>query len=458
MTTAAEFSAQADEKFTELKALVDTMKEAAGQDSDKFAALKAQADELGQTVGDLKSQADRARATEEQAAMVANLTARISELESARTPSKAAAIAAGSVGRGQNDVETFFLSLAIAQNPKLPQKARMEAEEALERMGSTWTERPSESQGTIGSGKAVTGSTAAGGGYIVPEALANDITSVGRATNPYRTLMTVITGVDALTINLPHIGLAPTRAVVVSRGSTKTNVDLVLTNYSATMYTLAQITDLVNQWMRQTGGQGERIVRDRLGAAIAIGEAYYILNGTGTSEPKGLLTSLGASGTFVSSHTASNSTIAGNFATGIAKAAGAIGLRYRNATGVVMNTGDFWTAMAQGADAAGFYVAPTGGATSVNAIGAFDNGSPVIRVWGLPVYADQNMPADSLVVGDWKQAELYIGADYRIDTSSEAGTRWDQNLTGFRAEEDIAFNADPYVQSGCFQRIVDAVA
>jgi hypothetical protein len=39
--------------------------------------------------------------------------------------------------------------------------------------------------------------------------------------------------------------------------------------------------------------------------------------------------------------------------------------------------------------------------------------------------------------------------------STEAGDRWDKNLTGFRAEEDIAFNADPYVVSGFFQRILD---
>jgi hypothetical protein len=68
------------------------------------------------------------------------------------------------------------------------------------------------------------------------------------------------------------------------------------------------------------------------------------------------------------------------------------------------------------------------------------------------------MPTDSLVVGDFKSAELYIGEDLRIDTSSEAGDRWDKNLTGFRFEEDIAFNADPYVAAGLFQRIVNVMA
>jgi hypothetical protein len=68
------------------------------------------------------------------------------------------------------------------------------------------------------------------------------------------------------------------------------------------------------------------------------------------------------------------------------------------------------------------------------------------------------MPSDSLVIGDWKSAELYLGDAFRIDVSTEAGDRWDKNLTGFRAEEEMAFNADPYVAAGLFQRLVDTVA
>jgi hypothetical protein len=42
-----------------------------------------------------------------------------------------------------------------------------------------------------------------------------------------------------------------------------------------------------------------------------------------------------------------------------------------------------------------------------------------------------------------------------VDVSTEAGDRWDKNLTGFRGEEEFAFNADPYVLAGRFQRITD---
>ena len=38
--------------------------------------------------------------------------------------------------------------------------------------------------------------------------------------------------------------------------------------------------------------------------------------------------------------------------------------------------------------------------------------------------------------------------------SSEAGNRFDQNITGFRAEEEFGFNAEPYVKTGRVQTVV----
>lgn len=456
MTTAAEFAAQADETFAKLQALVPEMKDAIERDTARYEALKAQSDDLAQQMAAIKDSEAQAREREALDARIANIEAMQRDLASASRSASKAALIGGNGFQDEPGADQFMLTLATAQNPRAPIEVRQQAEQALKAMGSVWMDVPSESKGAL---KATTGATDANGGYLAPRAVVRDFTTVGVARNAYRSLMTVVSGINSNTIEVPHIGLAPSRATIITRGSTKTNVDVSMSNYTATFYTLAVIHDAANQWLRQTGGQGERVIRERLAQAIALGESYYILNGSGTSEPKGLLTSLGTSGTFVTSHTASNSTIAGNAATAIAKASGAIANRNRTPDGLVMNAGDFWTFMAQGADAAGFYIAPTGGAASVNAVGSFENGGgPVMRIWGLPVFADTNMPADSLVVGAWRECELYIGPDLRIDTSSEAGTRWDQNLTGFRAEEDMAFNADPYVVSGFFQRIVDAVA
>jgi hypothetical protein len=81
-----------------------------------------------------------------------------------------------------------------------------------------------------------------------------------------------------------------------------------------------------------------------------------------------------------------------------------------------------------------------------------------MRTWGLRTLGDPNMPADNLVVGAYKVAELFTGDQYRVDVSEEAGERWDRNLTGFRGEEEIGFNADPYVTTGHFQRISNLIA
>jgi hypothetical protein len=36
----------------------------------------------------------------------------------------------------------------------------------------------------------------------------------------------------------------------------------------------------------------------------------------------------------------------------------------------------------------------------------------------------------------------------------EAGSRFDQNVTGFRGEEEFGFNAEPYVRTGKFVKIL----
>jgi HK97 family phage major capsid protein len=238
---------------------------------------------------------------------------------------------------------------------------------------------------------------------------------------------------------------------VQAYGATKQNIDFTVAKYTATMYTLAAIYDVGNQLLRNSRGAAEKLVRDRLSRAMALGESYYILNGSGTSEPKGILTSIGTSGTFWTTFTPSATTLAGSVAKGLATATGTLSNRSRQADGVVVNASDFWVMASQGTDTAGFFFNPSGGPTQINpTVG-------MMRVWGLPVYADPNMPTDNLVVGEWKSATLYTGQTYRVDVSDQAGTRWDTNETGFRGEEEIGFNADPYVTAGMFQRISDLV-
>jgi HK97 family phage major capsid protein len=225
-------------------------------------------------------------------------------------------------------------------------------------------------------------------------------------------------------------------------GATKQNVNVSLANYTATLYTLARIYDVGNQLLRHSAGAAEQLVRSQLARGIARGEAYYIVNGSGSSEPKGLLTSLAAAPAgHTTAHTASDSTVAGSVRAAVGKAVQALAGRDQEPSAIVMNSGDFAHAFVQGADAAGYYVDDTGRTTLL----------------GLPIVTTTAIASQTAIVGDFKAADLFIGDDYRVDVSSEANDRWDKNMTGFRAEEEIAFNADPPVMVGAFQRITGLI-
>lgn len=421
-----------------LKSLEDLSAEIAAGKVDAEAG-KAQLKVLGDQMSALQEQA-KAEANEKAAA---ELRAQVDELRAQvgqiREPSKGKLIGTGKTDSGEPEAG-FFWSLWASkqQDPGLAAYGKAQ----LESMGSTWADKPDYSKATLGT-------TAGSGGNIVPQNVVTDLTKISTAANAFRRLLTVQDVGYVTGVNIPVQGLVPSRAVVAAAGATKANVDLTYTSYTATMYTIARIYDMGNQFLRNSRGAAEADVRDSLARAFALGEAYYVLQGSGTSEPKGVLTSIGTSGTFVSSFTASSTTLAGSSAAAIAKATGALANRARIADGVVCNASDFWIMAAQGTDSAGFFLAPANGP------GAIDPTNMTLRIWGLPVYGDPNMPTDSMVVGEWKSAKLYTGQGYRVDVSDQAGTRWDTNETGFRGEEEIGFNADPYVTAGMFQRVTD---
>jgi HK97 family phage major capsid protein len=442
----------AGEKIAELTAETVRLKEAVEK-----------AVEKGEPVAELQEQFAKARtdindlvAAEQKRTNEAEGRALLDEMKEAmkgiRTPSKAHLIGNP---KPQGDDFHYFSAVAKARSMRVAGSisAMQEGEEELKAHGLHWEDVPPEAKATLGD-------TDAAGGYLVPNNIVADLVYQATALNPYRSLLTVVSNLRGSAVDIPLSSLAPSRATIVAPGVTKDNRAFSLTNYTATLYTLATIYDVGNQFLRQSAGAAETLVRRELGQAMALGESWYILNGTGTAMPYGLLTALGTSGTYVTSHTAAQTTIAGNFASAIAKASGDLANRSRVPDGVVMNSGNFFTAIASGDNTAGFYISPTGGAVTVDATGGFANGraTPALRIWGIPVYADPNMPSDSLVVGDWSSAQLFLGQGYRVDVSSEAGDRWDKNLTGFRAEEEIAFDARPYVFGGSFQRVIDVVA
>jgi len=421
----------------ELKAAI----EASRADGEKVAELETNWTALKDQINELQ-RAENARQADAKASTL--MTQMEEFLANQRTPSKALLIGGGRSGV-QADTN-FFAALAQARSRDAEMQAIGKAR--LEDMGSSW-------QGVHPDSKATVGDSDAAGGYLVPNNVVADIELQAQPGRTVVNLFTVVNGVRGSGVDLPWEDTADTRAVIAAPGAPKENSNFLVGNYTATLYTLARIFDVGNQLLRRSEGAAERLVRSKLARAFALGEDYYAIQGSGSSEPMGLLTAIGTGGPYVTSHTPSSTTIVGNFASAIAKAAGAVATRVAQPDGVVMNSGDYWTSLTYGDPAGpGFFVSPSGGAFAFN---AQDVGTVGAGPWGVRLAHTPNMPSDSLVVGEFRAAQFYRGEGYRVDVSTEAGDRWDKNLTGFRGEEEIAFDARPYVYTGYFQRITNVL-
>lgn len=443
MSDPTEIGEQIAKLTTTAKELGEQMKAAAGEDESRYNELKAQLDKVTEDFKGLKEQ-------EAKAVREADADARLRQLEAdlsaIRSPSKASIIGPGPSSRGGASADHFFATLAVATNPRLTGfnfEQMAAAKATLDEMGAAWAAPDPAAKATVGD-------TDAAGGYLVPNPVVADINLQATAPRSVVDLFDNVNGVRGSAVDIPWEQETISRAVIAAAGATKENSNFIVNNYTATLYTLARIFDVGDQLLRHSQGAAERLVRTKLARAFGLGEDYYALQGTGSSQPFGLLTAIGTSGTYVTSHTASNSTVAGSGITAVLKAAGDLANRGAVPDGVVLNSADFYTIAAQGSDSAGFWRDPFGTIANV--------GQDVAGPGGLRWRHSPNMPTDSLVVGEFGTTQFYRGDGYRVDTSSEAGDRWDKNLTGFRGEEEIAFDARPAVYAGKFQRITDARA
>ena len=438
-----------DQPIPEIAALLGRAGELKAQleanqlDREGLAEVKEQFTAVRKEISDLQAAEDARKAKAEQDDILSELKGM---LEAQRTPSKAGVIGGGPVHQASGEVH-FFAALAQAKSRHYETQAIGKAR--LDEMGSSWADPDPAAKATVGD-------TDAAGGYLVPNNVVADINLQAQPLRSVVDLFTVVNGVRGSAVDIPWEQAADTRAVIAAAGATKENSNFAVNNYTATLYTLARIFDVGNQLLRQSEGAAEKLVRSKLARAFGLGEDYYALQGSGSSQPYGLLTALGTSGTYVTSHTPSASTIAGNWATAIAKMAGAIADRGAIPDGVVMNSGDYWTNLTSGDPAGpGFFVDPQGGGFSFAGAAAGTTGA---GPWGLRLRHSPNMPTDSAVVGEFSAAYFFRGQGYRVDVSDQAGDRWDKNLTGFRGEEEIAFDARPPVYTGRFQRVTNILA
>lgn len=433
---------RAEDIHAEIKTLKATVDEKGADNESRIAELQAQLAEIKPEINRVHAERVAKKADEDTAEILESAKKMSEEWAQAksRTPSKAHLLGGKVDPTAPSTTLQRFHALVAKARDTHDLEGMQEAQRELRSMGA-------------GDGKATLGDSDGAGGYLIPNAVVSPVIEQATAKNIWRQELNVVRGIRGNTVEVPTEGLTPARAAVVAWGATKTNLNFTVASYTATLYTIAAIYDVSNQLLRHSEGAAEDLVRSRLSRALALGEAYYILAGSGSSEPKGILTSIGTSGQFVTSFTASATTLAGSVAKSIATASGDIAGRNRTPSAAVLAPARFWDMLSQGTDTAGFFFDPSQGPSGIDAT------VPNVRVFGLRVFPDGAMveagASDDLLVGDMRSASLFVGDDYRVDVSTEANDRWDKNLTGFRAEEEIGFNADPYVASGFFQRVLD---
>ena len=305
-------------RATELGERVNSL---AAEDKEGRAEAQANFSEIKAQINDLQKAEDTRLADVERKTILADLEAL---KESTRRPSKADDIRRQPNMAGPSE-EHFFATLAMARSQSLSGsvKASLEAEERLASMGAFWSDVPSESKATVG------GSNAAGG-YLVPAPV---VSAINYQATPGRAVVDLFQTVNdvrgtGVAIPFEDANSVYSRAIIAGAGTLKENSNFITNSYTATLYTLARIYDVGNQLLRQSEGAAEQLVRNALGRAFALGEDYYAISGSGSSEPYGLLTALGTGGPYVTTFSSpSVSTIAGNWATCLAGLAGAVANR-----------------------------------------------------------------------------------------------------------------------------------
>jgi HK97 family phage major capsid protein len=425
-----------------LEDIATEMSKAKDEDTARWDALNEERKAQAQTLEELKQAHDaKVREDDTKAAieMAAEAKAALAQM---RAPSKALAIGSGpnprQSGRQAGDFLTAVYESTATGGEHAAAKARLEE----------WSRWEANTKATLGS-------SAATGGWIIPNDMVDDIITPGVHSSPILDLVTVVRGVTTAGVDIPFRTSAPTASVAIAWGSLKTNADLVYGGYTATMYTLASIYDVSKQFLQKSAGAAERDVMQELNGALDRGLVTYIFQGTGSSQPFGLNAALVTSPPFSPVTTSSHSpaaTIAGNMGTAIATAAGALESRSRRAEAVIMAPTAYWAGVAAGADAAGFYISPAAGSTNVNAVAQ-------LSIWGIPVFRESEYltATDDMIIGEFSALKVYFGEGQRIDSTDIAGTRWDYNLVGFRGELEVGFDFRPAVYAGALQFVADII-
>jgi HK97 family phage major capsid protein len=430
-------------------------------------------------IADHLAKADMEKEDAQRAAFKAEVAEQVKAvLSSIRTPSMAAAIGSGSAAKARSVHESLidahplvkaayeaaggsfapgqFITAVAAANSR-DADDQLVGKGVLKGLGAHREGTPESSSSysyVDAEGKATLGATGATGGFVLPNNLVADLIKPSTQRAVYQNLVTVRPGVAVRGVDQPYRTGAPARATFQDWGQTKENVNEAYASYTANLGTIARIYDVGKQYLRFSAGSAEQDVLDELTKGIILGENFYIIAGAGTGSvgsgdpTTGVYTALNARPNFKSAFaSASTTTVAGSFAAACNTIMQNVAAQNREVSAIVVDHVTYFTGAREGADAAGFWVNPAGGPTGFNLLP-----SGQLAWWTVPIYYDTNLGTNAttkIAIGaQWDVFKLFRGMEFRVDSSDQAGTRWDVNVVGYRGEEEIGFHAGPGVEVG----------
>jgi HK97 family phage major capsid protein len=346
----------------------------------------------------------------------------------------------------------FLTSVWQSRSTDTQEQARGKA--TLAALGIEYADAPDH-------GKATLGTTGATGGYVLPNNLVDSVVKPAVGTIDWAKVVTFRNGVAVRGVDQPFRTGAPTRMLAQDWGATKDNRDEVYGSYTASLVTFAAIYDVAKQYLRFSAGAAEQDVLDEIAKAARLTEEYAILAGPGTGTvgsgdaTLGIVVSLLATPTWLGYRSAktgaaSASTIAGSLGSACAEMLGLMAARSRFPNAFVIDSSHYFAALAQGSDTAGFWLSPqTSGGIAFDSEGGLMFGGVPIR--HTPNFNAFTGTTKAMLALDGSAFRAYRGAELRIDSSDQAGDRWDKNLVGFRGEMELGFNAETAVHVGAAQ-------
>ena len=281
--------------------------------------------------------------------------------------------------------------------------------------------------------------TSSNAGGVVPQSFYDQITAVMESIGPLRTLGTVVETSSGEDVKFPTL-TANSAAALVAEGGTIGESDATISSFTLGSYKLAFLTQLSQELLRDSGVNLEAVLAEQAGIALQKKMNQYFIEGTGSSQPKGL------------ENVSTVKTLAATGAITIDEIFDAIygmGQAYRNDPSfAMMFSGNTINEIRQLKDSNNQYLWSP----------AVQAGQPD-RLAGVPVYEDANIDdmgasAKMGYVGAFKR--FYIRQVNGIDIARSDDFAFSAGLVSYRMQ--VSFDCSPDADSSAIKKIVNAAS